>query len=191
MSENDKFTPDAGLQGDTLLVRLIRAYKTANWGTALTPQAEQATACEFIRRYGPRAVDTAITWLNECEADNPGHRFFFGDASNGTLISAKTKGDHHDYEFLIRLLTEIGDERAVEPLLHHFPAQEAYGSGTARRIVDFSQASNPKRLRKALSSIWTPVPIRCWAQQHMALGCSRSTRHGTRYDLHSTAMVNA
>ena len=150
--EKNRLSSDESLQGDALLVQLIGAYKTANWGTALSPQAEQDMAREFVRRHGTRAVDTAIRWLNECKPDNPGDSFFFADASNGTLISERTKGDHHDYEFLIRLLTEIGDERAAEPLLRHFRAQASYGSGIARSIADFLARLKCKKAAKGLAA---------------------------------------
>jgi len=150
MNENDRFTPNESLQGDALLAQLIEAYKTANWGTAITPQTEQNTAREFIRRFGHRAVETAIRWLNECRPDSPADSFHFGKYSNADVISSKTGGDHHDYEFLILLLTKIGDERAVEPLLHHFRAHEEYGSGTARQIAKFFSRVKSRGAAKGL-----------------------------------------
>jgi hypothetical protein len=86
--------------------QLIKAYKTCTFGTAITTKAAQDAARELIKRDGPQAVDAAIEWLN----------------------TGKASGD--DRKFLIGLLTEIGDERAVEPLLQHF------GSGEKPREVE-------------------------------------------------------
>lgn len=150
MNENGKVTYDEKLQGDALLVQLMRAYRTAHYGTMGRPQEELDKAREFIGRFGPMAVDTAIKWLNECKPDNPDDEDAF-QAGNEELIFNKVQGDHRqDYLDLLRLLAEIGDERAVEPLLHHLRVAPERGAGTTKSILKFFARVEAKQTAKTL-----------------------------------------